>query len=171
MRLFLAVHIISTAIALDVVHRPRICRRFQLHGMPNLSAGEDELRNKLESILQAVDEGKSAEEIERMSGIKVTQLPKQSAEQELYDNLNDASVRARITDPVDFEEVTLMMQLNEEMRRAKRANNEPIVNSQLHDIMRDIQVDLSQTTVSVSLVRYIFSQITEFLPITFMTSS
>jgi hypothetical protein len=78
------------------------------------------LEQTLAGIIKAVDAGVSASDIERtVPGVRVTRLRDKTEEEELFENLRDPGVRARLTDPVDLEEVTLMMQLNQEMRKAR----------------------------------------------------
>ena len=110
----------------------------------------------LKKIIEAVDEGKIDQISQDLDGIRVSKLKELSPVQQLFDNLNDAEVRARVVDPDSFEEVTLMMQLRQEMKRAQKSiqsSSSGGKETDMSQLLAELQADVVESNVpSLSLI-------------------
>ena len=110
----------------------------------------------LKKIIEAVDEGKIDQISQDLDGIRVSKLKELSPVQQLFDNLNDAEVRARVVDPDSFEEITLMMQLRQEMKRAQKSiqsSSSGGKETDMSQLLAELQADVVESNVpSLSLI-------------------
>ena len=119
----------------------------------------DQMEASLREILQAVDEGRSDEIEHHIGGVRVRRLKELSPQERLMENLADPEVRARLTEPSDPEEMLLMAQLRQDLRRASekvRAEQaSPASNTMdesLASVASEILADMAGSKVQVSLL-------------------
>lgn len=129
--------------------------RSRIYAIPQKS--ENELRGTLEELLNAVEAGRTAEEIESsLPGARVSQIPSRSPREQLFEKLEDAQVRARVTEAEDEEEMVMMMALGQELRRARSSTKSGDSYSLPSDpdvvsLIGQLQAEVKETASRVSL--------------------
>lgn len=81
----------------------------------------DQMESALRDILKAVDEGREGEIEGHVAGVKIRRLKDKTPNERLMENLADPEVRARLTEPSDPEEMLLMAQLRQDLKRVRKS--------------------------------------------------
>ena len=119
----------------------------------------DHIESTLRDILKAVDDGREDEIERQVSGVTVRRMKEKSPNEKLMENLADPEVRARLTEPSDPEEMLMMAQLRQDLKRVRQSlgsapssqSSAPISES-LSSVASEILSEMAGSRPQVSLL-------------------